>query len=319
MIVVRGEEGLKIGDALEGTPAHSWFVVARVVDYLGTAVFFGGIGFIALLWPAGADEVRARAVLIVGWTAGLLGTVAAIGLEAAWASGGSVSDAFSWDMIEPILHTRFGEVWVAKALIWVLAAVVLGWLLHSGESAVRSLQWRLGALAVSAGLVRTVGMIGHVTETDRAGLAQAADFVHVAGISLWIGGLVMLLAAVLPRRRPAELAVVVPNYSRLAFGSVLAISAAGLVLGWQIVGSVDDLTSSAYGQLLIAKVLIFGVVLVAAKVSKQWVGRRLDFAVVLRGDGAAVRPFVYSVLAETALVVLVVTAAGFLVTANPGQ
>jgi copper transport protein len=48
------------------------------------------------------------------------------------------------------------------------------------------------------------------------------------------------------------------------------------------------------------------------------VTRRLAFAVVLRGHGPTVRPFVYSVVFETVLVVVVLLAASYLVAASPG-
>jgi hypothetical protein len=70
---------------------------------------------------------------------------------------------------------------------------------------------------------------------------------------------------------------------------------------------------------LITKLLLLAAVLAAAWCSKTWVAHRLDFAVVLRGDRAVIRPFVYSIAAETALVLLVLIAASLLVTANPGR
>ncbi|GAB3884710.1 hypothetical protein GCM10029964_046150 [Kibdelosporangium lantanae] len=77
------------------------------------------------------------------------------------------------------------------------------------------------------------------------------------------------------------------------------------------------LFTTGYGRLLLVKLALFAVVLGAAQLSKRWVSRRLDFAVVLRGDSATVRPFVYSVAVETVLVIAVLVAASLLVTANP--
>jgi copper transport protein len=173
--------------------------------------------------------------------------------------------------------------------------------------------------AVGIGLLRTSGMTGHSSDASARTLAQAADLVHLVGICAWVGGLAVLLFGVLPRRRPAELAAVVPRYSRLAQMSVLLVVAAGVVLAWQVVGSVHALLASDYGHLLLLKIGLLCVVLLAAVASKRWVDRRLDFAVALRGDAATVRPFVYSVTAETTLVVLVLAAASFLVTASPGR
>lgn len=308
-----------IDNALSGPAARSWLVVARTVDYLGTALFVGGSAFLGVLWPAGTREPRARGVLAVGVVFGLFGTLVAILLQGAWIDGGPITDALHWDAAQRVLATGFGKVWAAKALLWVLAVVVMADLFARGERAAQSVAWRVGAVVVSLGLLRTLGLTGHAAERPDAWLLGIADLVHVTGISLWVGGLVMLLFGLLPRRGPEELAFVVPRYSRLAFGSVTAIVAGGTVLALGLVGSWSNLVNTGYGQLLILKIGIFAAALVGAFASKTWVGRRLDVAVTLRGHAAAVRPFVYSVAMETVLVVFVLVAASFLVTANPGR
>jgi hypothetical protein len=56
-----------------------------------------------------------------------------------------------------------------------------------------------------------------------------------------------------------------------------------------------------------------------AQRSKAWVGRRLRYAVVLGADRATVRPLMFSVMAETGLLLGVLAVAVLLVTANPGR
>ncbi|NBH08500.1 CopD family protein, partial [Amycolatopsis sp. SID8362] len=177
----------------------------------------------------------------------------------------------------------------------------------------------VAAGAIVLGLLRTTGLTGHAAESTRPWLSQVADFAHLAGASAWIGGLAVLLFGVLARRNPDELAAVIPRYSKLAMISVTVVVAAGVALAWQTVGSFARVFGTAYGQTLLIKLGVLAVVLLAAQASRSWVGRRLDFAVVLRGDAATVRPFVHSVAAETTLVVVVLLAASFLVTASPGR
>lgn len=297
----------------------TWYVLARCVDYFGMTLFTGGLFFFAFLWPSGADQGRARKVVGLGWLLGLAGTVAGLGLQGAWAAGRPAVDLFDWDLLGQVLDTRFGRVWFAKTLLWLLAGVVLADLLQRGRIAAKSTAWRVGAGVVTLGLLRTTGLTGHAVESTRPLLTQLADLVHLAGICAWIGGLAVLLFGVLSRRDPGELAAVVPRYSRLAMVSVLAVIVAGVVLAWQTVGDWGRLSTTDYGRTLVVKLLVLAVVLVIAQGSKSWVARRLDFAVVLRGDAATVRPFVYSVAAETALVIVVLLAASLLVTASPGR
>lgn len=309
-----------MGEALSGPPARSWLVLARTADYLGTALFVGGTAFLATLWPAGIQDTRARGVVAIGLILGLLGTLFAVVLQGAWIGGGPVAEALRWEVVQPMLDTTFGQVWAAKALLWVLATVVMADLFTRGEQAARSLAWRVGAVVICAGLLRTLGMGGHVAARPDALVLGIADFVHVAGVSLWVGGLAVLLLGVLPRKRPDELAEVVPRYSKLAFASVMAIVAGGVVLSGGLVGSWSSLVGTGYGQLLLLKIGIFGVLLVAGLASKRWVDRRLDVAVTaLPGHVAAVRPLVYSVATATVLVIFVLLASSFLVTASPGR
>jgi copper transport protein len=301
------------------TVERAAYVLARGADYVGGAFFLGGLAFLALLWPAGAHARGARRVVVTGWLMGLLGTVAAIGLDGVWVSGRPFGDVFSADLLNQVLDIEFGRVWFSRVLLWVLAGVVLADLLRRGEVAARSTAWRVGAGAVGLGLLRTNGMVGHALDAPSPLWAQVAGLVHLTGIVLWIGGLAMLLLGVLPRRKPAELAHVVPRYSRLAMVSVALIVLGGLALAWQVIGSVGAVLTTDYGRLLLVKLAIFALVLVIAQASRGWVAHRLDFAVVLRGDAATVRPFVYSVAAETTLVVFVIVAASLLVTASPGR
>lgn len=294
-------------------------VAARWAGYLALALFVGGLAFVTLLWPRGAETPRARALLVLAWGCGLLSTVAAIGLQGAYVSFGGLRDALRPASYTEVLVTEPGIALAARGLLWVLAAVVLTALLQGGAGTSRSPGWRVGALAVAFGLLRTTGMRGHSSEGTEPAWGAVADLVHLLGAALWIGGLVMLTVAVLPRREPVELAAVVPGYSRLAAVSVAAIAVAGLVLAWQVVGSYDALLHTSYGQLLLVKGAVLGGVLVAAQCSRQWVRTRLDLAVLLRGDAATVRPFGYSVAAETGLVLVVLAVTSLLVTADPGQ
>jgi copper transport protein len=292
---------------------------SRLLGYLGLAVFVGGLLFLAILWPQGAADRRTARLLTGAWITGTATTVAGIGLQGAYVGRLPLSAAARPSVFGQVLATHVGEVWAAKCLLWVLAAVVLAWALQARVPAVTSAPWRVAALAVGAGLLRTAGMTGHAAETAHPGWDQLADFLHLAGMSSWFGGLVVLLVGVLRRRRADELAHVVPRYSGYALASVTLMVASGVFMAWQLVGSVTAVFTTSYGRLLLIKLVVLAVVLLAAQRSKTWVAARLDLAVLLRGDAATVRPFLYSVAAETVLLLGVLFAATLLVTAAPGR
>jgi copper transport protein len=318
--------GILAGAALFESPTKTAYVLARAVEYSGTGLFFGGLTFISLLWPAGATNGAARRLLGLSWLVGAAATIGALGLEGAWAAGLPASGALRASVLDDVLVTDFGRDWSAMALLWVLALVALAGLLRGGERAVRSLPWRVGTGAVGLGVLRIYGLTGHSQDSSHPVIAQLADVVHLAAMTVWLGGLAMLATAVLPRRRADELAAVLPRYSMLALGCVAAAIASGAVLAWSDLPSLGALTSTTYGHILLAKFTVLALVLAAGFGSKTWVEHRLDFAVILRGEGSItasaarlVRPAVLSVAAETGLLLLVLTVASVLVTADPGR
>lgn len=285
--------------------AKSWYLLSRSSDYVGTTLFLGGLAFVAMLWPDGAGTARARRLLTIGWLCGVTGSVAGLCLNAAWIAG-------SYDLaaLKPLLDTTFGRVWVARALLWVLALVVLVDLSRRGATAARSLAWRIGACAVGLGILRTNGMTGHAL--DLPGWGQAVMLVHLLVVCLWIGGLAVLLLALLPTRDRDVIAAVLPRFSKLAMFSVATLTAAGVLLAWRLIGSVDAVLTTAYGRTLSLKLGLFGVLLLAGLVSKTWVDRRLKTA-------AHTRTLALSVTAEMVLAVVVLGVAAFLVTTAPGR
>ena len=307
------------GAAVFSSASKSSYVAARAVEFGATAVFYGGLAFIAALWPQGAAVARVRMFLGGVWLVGLLSTLAALALEGAWAQSTSVGGAVQNPVLRATLASDFGREWMAGALLWLLALVVLVALERGGADVVRGLPWRVSALAVGLAALRVVDLAGHARQTASPGLAQAADVVHLAAMTVWIGGLTMLLVGVLPRRDAAEMSHVVPRYSTLAMVSVGAVVVSGSLLAWELVGPAGNFTSTTYGHLLLLKIALLAVIGVAAFGSKTWVGHRLEAAVILRREASMVRPFIVSVATETALVLAVLAVASLVVTADPGR
>ena len=104
-----------------------------------------------------------------------------------------------------------------------------------------------------AALVLTLGLSGHAAAGDLVPVAIVVDVVHVGAVALWLGGLLVVLAALLPRRDPDEVALVVPRFSSIAFAAVAALVVTGAFQSWRQVGGLEALTDTTYGQLLLAK------------------------------------------------------------------
>jgi putative copper export protein/methionine-rich copper-binding protein CopC len=292
----------------EPRPRRALELASKVVGYLAMALFVGGLLFLALLWPEGASTRRARVVLAASLVAGVGASAGTVAVVLWRAHGQTVGEA---------LATDYGRAASATLLVWLLGAVVVASVLQQDTTAVRGVAWRVGAVVVSAGLIRVMGINAHATQGDHRTLGIAADFLHLTAVSAWVGGLVMLSVCLLPRRRLEELEAVVPRFSVVALLSVLAIVASGLLLLWDVSRGIDHFWATHYAHVLVLKLAIFALVMLAAMKSKRWVETTLAEAIAAHRR-TAVRSFAVSVAAETVLVLAVLAAAGVLVTSSPG-
>src|SRR3954469_5127163 len=156
--------------------------------------------------------------------------------------------------------------------LYFVAALAPSW--RRGE---QPSSWVLPASGIAAaGLIGTTAAVGHPVAGPWPGLELPIAVVHVAAMTVWLGGLTGLLAGVLRPGVPAdELAVALPRFSRLAFGSVVALVVTGIVQSVREVGTPAALVSTEYGWLLVAKLLLVAVILAAAGISRVWVQQHL--------------------------------------------
>jgi copper transport protein len=307
--------------------------VVRFAGFAGLLVLIGGAVFVAALWPAGADDPRARRILAAAWWLALGATVLGIPLQATYGVGGSLADAFDPSVIGDELGARTGRAWIVR-LVLLAAVAVVGPLL-----ARRASEGRRGALLPAAivgglALLATITVTGHATSGDLVGLAVVTDLVHLSAVSVWLGGLALLLGAVL---RPADgvgdgrAEAIATRFSDVAFGAVMVIVASGVVQAWRQLGSWDALVDSSYGRLLLVKVGFFMLMVTAAAASRSWVRQRArarTASLALSPGPGAVRAspsgraplsvLRRSVAAEVALAVAVLSVTAALVNAVPG-
>ena len=169
---------------------------------------------------------------------------------------------------------------------------------------------------LAVGVIATYAGDGHASTTSPSWLSMPIDGFHLAGMAIWLGGLAMLLAAVLPRREPGELETVLPTVSTVAFVSVCVIAASGAYAAVRGIGTIHAIFSTTYGLLVLTKVLLFAGLLAVANVSRLLVRRRTiafamtDAAVDEPVEDVDVERLRRSVVVEVgvALVVLAVTA-----------
>jgi putative copper export protein len=217
-------------------------------------------------------------------------------------------DRFLYGDLSPIsTKTRFGIAFVAMTLGFALVAalVYLAWLLDRAK-----LLW--AALAVSLGFASGLSLSGHdAVDAGSSWLTQAADWVHLAAASLWIGGLLTLLVAVWPAA-PELRGRAFVRFSRLAVALVGLVLGAGIYLSVVRLPQFSDLWTERYGQVLLVKIALVAVVLAWGAVHHFVVRPALAGA----GDHFLVRVG-RSVAGEAAVGIAVLLAAAVLVDSNP--
>jgi copper transport protein len=147
-------------------------------------------------------------------------------------------------------------------------------------------------VVLGVALLATISLAGHAGTGDLVPLALVVDVAHLAAVAFWLAGLTLLLVVVLPAShrkgdgRDGAMEEVVFRFSMLAGWAVVVIVATGTIQAWRQIGTVEALTDTTYGRLVIVKVLLVGAVLAAAALSRQWVRR----AVVAPSPSSALSP-----------------------------
>jgi putative copper export protein len=148
----------------------------------------------------------------------------------------------------------------------VPAALVIG-LGPTGLAAWR----RLALLAPFLALFCALSLSGHAIAGSDVWLRAPADMVHAICATLWLGGLIQLWLLVRhPDAGERDVSATAMRYSRLAFVSVIALTATGLLAALEEIGlSWEALVATTYGQLVIVKVALLGGTMPVAAINRN--------------------------------------------------
>ena len=248
--------------------------LTRWVGFAGLALAIGVPVLALVCWPAGWASARLRRLATWGTLAVAVGAVGSFLLQGPYAAGSGPASLFDPSLLRATAASETGWALLARIGLALASVAVLLPVWRRGTPPSTARVVVAGALA--AGLVVSTAAIGHPVAGPWPWLAVAVTVVHVAAMSVWLGGLAGLLAAVLRPEVPADdVAAVVPRYSRIAFGAVAALVVSGTVQAVREVELPTALFVTTYGWVLVAKLVLVAVVLAAAGVSRVWVQQRL--------------------------------------------
>ncbi|GGJ14625.1 copper resistance CopC/CopD family protein [Streptomyces brasiliensis] len=255
----------------------------RYVSYAGYIVLVGGAAFVLACWRRGSGVRAVQRLVGAGWVALTAATLWLLLLRGSYSGSGKVGDIFDLELLSQVLQTKTGAALVSRLLLLAAAALFIAVLFGAydkrDDDEKRDLTFGLaiGGTVVAAGLAASWAMAEHASTGLQPGIAMPVDVVHLLAVATWLGGLVALLVALY--RAPAETPVestAVRRFSRVAFGSVLALVATGVYQSWRQLGSWSAFTDTRYGQLLLVKIGLVLLLVGIAWISRRWTARLAD-------------------------------------------
>ncbi|MER6108820.1 copper resistance CopC/CopD family protein [Streptomyces hirsutus] len=259
----------------------SLYGTGRYLSYAGFAVMVGGAAFVLACWRPGSGVRAVQRLVVSGWLTLTAATLALLLLRGSYTSSGKIGDVFDLTLLSEVLQTKTGAALVSRLLLLAAAALFIAVLFGSAQyqrndEEKRDLSFGLavGGTVVAAGLAASWAMSEHASQGIQPGLAMPVDVVHLLAVAAWLGGLTALLVALY--RAPADTAVdtaAVQRFSRLAFGSVVALVVTGIYQSWRQLGSWSAFTDTRYGQLLLVKIGLVVAMVGIAYASRRWTAR----------------------------------------------
>lgn len=262
------------GGGLVGT----LYGIARYAAYAGFTVLAGGAAFVLACWQRGAGARPLQRLVVRGWMTLTAATLAMLLLRSPYTGSGKLGDAFDLDGLKAVLDTKPGAALVSRLLLLGASALFIAVLFgayakREDEREKKDLTFGLaiGGAVIAAGIAGTWALAEHASTGIQPGIAMPVDVLHLLAVAAWLGGLTALLIALY--RTPDITAGAVRRFSRIAFISVLVLTATGIYQSWRQVGSWSALTGTGYGQLLLVKVGLVAVLVGVAGISRRWTAR----------------------------------------------
>ncbi|GAA4208387.1 copper resistance protein CopC [Actinocatenispora rupis] len=245
--------------------------VSRYLGYAGLTLLVGPVLVLLVLWPRRLSRRGPARLIALGGALVALGTLAEFYLEVPYSTGGSLLDVGYHDLVE-VMNSRFGWAHLLRLVLLAAAVPLLAIVGAERRNELSRVEKAVLAVLAVVGL-GTWGYGGHPSTSPAPWATVLSDAVHLGAMAVWIGGLIMVVAFLLPRGRPRELAAVLPVWSRWATIAVTVLAVAGIVQACLQLGTPAALVDTTYGRLIIVKVVAFAVVLAVASYSRAAVRR----------------------------------------------
>jgi putative copper resistance protein D len=248
-------------------------VLLRGVILVGASLALGGVVFAWAVLRGGPgvkpDHAVRRSLRLTALGAGL---AALAQLAASALTLGALTGSLGAAAVGPYAATSYAQVTAARVLLAMVTAALACALARAPASRVAWL-----ALAGTAGLlVASSAAISHAAaRVDHRPVLLVLDAAHQLAAAVWIGGLLHLLLLLRDGRRGDARDGPRPalRFSRIALAAVAVLVAAGGALSVSYVGDVRALAETAYGVMVLTKLVLLAVILAIAVANRGLVRR----------------------------------------------
>ena len=300
-----------------------WPLIAvRFALYVTLSGLFGLSAFSLYGLKAGerTAALALRPWLVGSGLLGLLLSVIALTLLAA-AMAGTAPWPIDREAIGMLLSgSATGAAWEARMVALVVASIIA--LIAAGRAA------PLGMVALTAGIaLATLAWTGHgaMDEGATGWVHLVADILHLLAAGAWIGALLGL--TLLVTRAPSRVGATHLRLTHRALhgfglvGTIVVgtIVVTGLVNGWLLVGAGNllNLPSTRYGQLLLAKLALFGAMLGLASLNRFRLMPAFERSIAAADHRGALGTLRRSLAVEAACAVAILALVSWLGTLEP--
>lgn len=246
--------------------------LARLVSYLALAALFGGAMFIALVWPEGVDDMHVPRYLRFAWILALLSTFFVAALSTSLKTGDGLTSSLSPTAWMELLDSTSGA---AIVLRFVLVAASFSIVFRPERLIDPATQ--LISLAPSGLAVASLALTR--SSPDFSVVGTVAGLFHNVSVALWIGGLLILVQAVLVAPGEEDLVHAVRGFTRLAPAFITIAVVSGMIHLYQLDGGA--ILSSRHGRLVVLKSIGVAGMVYFGMLTRQVVATRLRKAKTL--------------------------------------
>ena len=221
-----------------------------------------------------------------------------------------------------ISETPMGKAWAAR-MAALLATLVITTVMEGRKSPA----WLVLISVGSASALASLAWTGHGAASEgAAGMRQLiADIVHLLAAGAWIGALAALgMLLFRPARSMSKDHIrlthrALKGFSLIGTAIVALIVISGLLNSWDLVGPEHLLamSSTLYGQLLIAKLVLFGGMLALAAVNRFRLTPAFDQAIKQGGLLEVISHLRRSLILESSAALLILGLVAWLGTLEP--